>query len=391
MLNTPKPNTRHLLPLTATTLLLFLSACGKPPAQQQQHGGGDFPAPAVVARAEARTLAADAIVAGSLQAPDEVTLVAELDATVQEIAFSDGAAVNKGDLLFKLDDTATKAHLVEAKAHMELARLTHERNTGLLANKTIAQQEYDSSAAALAAAEATLALADDQQSKTRIKAPFAGIMSAALVSKGQFAARGTSLASCSVTDPLEAVLDLPERFVSFLSDNTIVTFRPGALGGQPFEGAVTYVAPTIDENTRSIRIHASIPNPDRKLKAGMFGEATVAFEVATESLVIPESCVQLMGGASMVVALGKEFRTEFRPVTTGRRLKGFVEITSGLSAGEYVVVEGYQKMGPGMRVAAAPESRAYGIEPGIVGETAAPANPAPAAEPEQDQATDETR
>jgi len=164
-----------------------------------------------------------------------------------------------------------------------------------------------------------------------------------------------------------------------------VNFTTSAYPEETFSGLVSYIAPSLAEASRTRRVKAQVPNPNSQLVPGMFGRLSLVFNVKENGLVIPEAAIQFMGGATIVVKVNKAGRSEFAPVQLGRRFSKQVEVLGGLEAGDWIVVEGYQKMGPGMRVMATADSATYGVTPGPLfpieetpsaSETAAPSAPA---------------
>jgi len=355
---------RALLQSVLMLTTIVAAGCGR----SEPEGGdmGDWPVSAVVAPVIQQTVEDRVDLVASLDAQESVTLVSELDASVSEIAFREGKPVKSGDVLFHLDDTQTRARLEEAEATFRLAELTFERNKKLLKNETISQQEFDASEADYHNRRSAIVMANDDQDKTVIKAPFDGVTGERDVSIGQFVSRGHELSRLTLMDPLEAAFDVPERHIGRLSEGQEVRFNANAYPGESFSGEVRYISPSVAESTRSVRVKAAIANADGRLKPGMFGRLGLVLDKREEALVIPEACIQFMNDMAMVVAVDAEGKSAYRPVTVGVRLESKAEILEGLSVGEVVVVEGYQKMGPGMTVIAAPESEAYGITPGPI-------------------------
>ena len=354
---------RSIITLSAA---IVLAGCGQQSGDTPEQQAAP-PTLAILARAVSEPSRDEVEVVGSLAARDAITVVSELDAALIAIAVKEGQAVVQGAKLFQLDDVQTAARLADAAAAHRVAELTHSRNEGLLANDTISQQAYDEGEAALHSGEARLKLAAADQSKTSISAPFAGRVGECPVSVGQFVTRGQALLELVNTDPLELVGDVPERHGPGLAPGLAVEFQTEAYPDEVFTATVTYVSPSIDSASRTVRIKAAVPNTDGRLKPGMFGRLSVILEQRAASLQIPESCIQMQGPAMMVVRVSTNGVAEFAPVQTGRRSKGHVEISSGLSEGDLVVVEGWQKMGPGASVIAAPESERYGVAPGPIG------------------------
>ena len=369
--------------LMAGVALAFVAGCGKP-----QAGGGPPPGmamPAIVGKVKQEEISISVDLVASLVARDQVTLVSELDSTVLNVAVKEGDRVKKGDVLFTLDDVQTKARLEEAKSALSLAELSFKRNKELLANETISQQEYDEAVSMLASRKAGFTLAKDQQAKTTIRAPFAGVVGEKSVSAGQYVRRGDVLIALTATDPLDLVVDVPERYLSSVKAGQVMRFETDAFQGESFEGVVRYIAPTLSEASRTVRVKAEVANKDMVLRPGLFGRVVLELE-NRDALMLPETAISVSRMGATVVTVSPEGMTGFAPVTTGIRQKGRVEIAGGLDAGVMVVLEGWQKMGPGMPVIAAPGSEAHGVAPGPIGAPAAEG----AAEEHEPEATDES-
>lgn len=345
-----------------------LSGCGGGKESAGPAGGGDRPVSVILAKAVREPVKEVVEIVGSISARDEVSIVSEVDSTVTVVAAREGQQVKKGDILFRLDDVKTVALLAEAEAANRLSELSHTRDEGLLKSSSISQQKYDEGEADWQSKKSRLALARDEDSKTEITAPMSGMIGERAVSEGQFVTRGQHLLDLVTTDPLDIVGDIPERYIAGLSNGLEVEFKTAAYPDRVFKAVVIYVSPSVDTASRALRIKAEIQNADALLRPGMFGRMSITLEERVNSLVIPEACIQMQGRMMMAVRVNKEGRSEFVPVTTGRRAKSRVEILSGLSEGDLVIVEGWQKMGPGALVIAAPESEEYGVKPGAVAE-----------------------
>jgi membrane fusion protein (multidrug efflux system) len=353
------------IPLLITAMAI--SGCGKknndaaaaPPA---------MPVSAILAKATLQPIKDSVQIVGTLAARDMVTVISELDSTVTNVAVTEGQQLQKGDPLFLLDDVETRARLSEAEAAHRLAALSNMRNEDLLKNQTISQQSYDEGEANLKSKEALLDLAKDSQAKTIITAPFSGTAGERAVSAGQFVTRGQALLDLVRVDPLDIVGDVPERYTAALSNGLEVAFTTDAYPGQSFTASIWYVAPMLNTASRTVRIKAEVPNAEGLLKSGMFGNMSITLKERGQSLLIPESCIQMQESSKIIVRVNTAGQAELVPVQTGIRSKGLVEILSGLNDGDRVVVEGWQKMGPGSPVIAAPESEAYGVTPGPTAE-----------------------
>lgn len=348
-------------PLLHLWPVVLLVACGKPPPPEGMPS--DFPVPSVVGKATREKLEQRLPLVGSVRAKDRVVLQSEMEARVIKVAFEEGALVKAGQTLFCLDQRREEAALAEAKARLARAVADLARGRSLLANQTIPPQEFDRLQEAALAAKANLDLAVSRVEDAVIRAPFDGMAGEHTASVGQYVTRGGALATLTLVDPLEVEFEVPERFISQLALGQQVRLDTATWPDQAFTAKVTFLAPEVDLKSRTLRVKGDLPNPDGKLRPGMFGTIVLIFAVRDNALVIPEGAVQHMGDQAMVVAVGAEDKAEYRPVKTGLRLAGKVEITDGLKEGDRVVVEGHQKIAPGATVITMPGSARHGVEP----------------------------
>jgi membrane fusion protein (multidrug efflux system) len=148
---------------------------------------------------------------------------------------------------------------------------------------------------------------------------------------------------------MKAEFNVPERLVGQLSQGQEIHARVAAYPDEQFLGTVYFINPQVNPDTRTVLVKARLPNPDGKLRAGMFTNLDVVFRVREQAVVIPESALLLEGDhASVFVA--QNSTAQPRPVTTGVRLAGVLEILDGLAPGEIVIIEGTQKLSPGAPV-----------------------------------------
>ena len=184
-------------------LLALLLLKGKPPAAGGPPQGG--PATVVVGLVKAETVEEAVELVATLKAKQAITLVAELDAELEQISFVEGERVEQGHTLFVFDQIATKARLEEAEAGFNLAKLMYDRNKDLLKKQVISQEEFDRAETDFLDRTAGLSLARDAFDNTEIKAPFSGLVGERFFNKGQFVARGSVLAELVSIHDLETV------------------------------------------------------------------------------------------------------------------------------------------------------------------------------------------
>ena len=289
---------------------------------------------------------------GSLTAVQGVTVAAELDGRIVDIAFEAGRAVAKGDLLVKQDTAVEEAQLRSAEAAAELAKVNLDRTKELLAKATVSKSQLDTDQAtylqALAAADnirATIA-------KKTIRAPFAGRLGIRLVNLGQNLKAGDSIVSLQALDPIYVDFYLPQQELIQVKNGLPVRISGDALGGKSMEGRVTAISPDVDASTRNVRIEGTIENKSERLHPGMYVDVAVELPASDQFLVIPETAILYAPYGDTVYVVdekeveGKDGNKEKQLVVRqqivrlGAHRGDFVAVTSGLKAGETVVSSG---------------------------------------------------
>ncbi|MGH7701290.1 MAG: efflux RND transporter periplasmic adaptor subunit, partial [Gemmatimonadales bacterium] len=186
--------------------------------------------------------------------------------------------------------------------------------------------------------------------RTVVRAPFAGVVGRRLVSLGEYVTTASRLLTLQTVNPQRAVFRVPERYATRLRAGQLVEFGVAALPNRTFTGEVEFVDPVIELPARTILVKALVPNGQRLLQAGMFIEARLATEIRPGAVVIPEDAVLPLQRAN-VVWVATDGQADRREVTLGVRTPGFVEVRSGVAAGELVVVGGAERLFPGAPVA----------------------------------------
>ena len=386
------------------------AAGAKPGAPAPGPGGAPAGPPRAmgveVAKVEQSTLRDDAQTVGTLKSRQNTMLRPEVAGRVVALGFADGSQVRKGQMLVQLDDTLQRAEIQQAQAQMSIAQANHKRNQELVEKGFIAQRSLDESQASLQVAQAQVALTCARWERMRIVAPFSGTVGLRNINLGDFVKDGADLVNLEDLTQLYVDFRLPERYQSKLSPKQPVEVVIDALSGSSFQARVEAIDPLIDANGRSISVRAVLRNdgpaaslkplepavatpsptppdaacPPRPLQAmdkftpagplrpGMFARVNALFALKNEALSIPEEAIVPMGGKQFVIravppedvpAAGPlppdtklvSLRTE---VKLGARRPGRVEILSGLTAQDTVVVAGQhrlQKDGTALRVA----------------------------------------
>jgi RND family efflux transporter MFP subunit len=316
-------------------------------------------------RSMARVVVGD----GSVVAWQELVVGAEAGGLrVAEVAVEEGDRVRKGQLLVRLEDAVlaaqrdqAEAAVGEAEAALRIARQDLARSVELSRTQNVPRQTVDQREAAAAQAEARLAAARARRdeaaarlSHTRILAPEDGVVSRRTALLGAVTSVGEEMVRLIRGGRVELDARVPEL--------ELAAVRPGQKvrvthGDRVIEAEVRAVAPTVSAETRLGTVHVALP-PDSGLRPGMFARAEILPEAAPAVTVPQEAIVFRDGRPAVFVLSGAGERVELRPLSTGRRRDGVVEVTDGLAAGEPVVVSGAGFLGDGdrVRVAGAPES-----------------------------------
>jgi membrane fusion protein (multidrug efflux system) len=286
---------------------------------------------------------------GTLLSDEAVTVSSEIAGRLQEIHFEEGTAVEKGAPLFTLDESVYRAQLADAEAKLKLAEQTHQRTTQLFKNKYATAQSADEATSNLAVSTATVELARVQLEKTRIVAPFSGIVGLRHVSAGEYITAGQALVNLEAIDPVKADFRVPEKFLPAIRVGQTIRIKVDAFPADAFEGKVYAIDPRLDVAGRSLLVRAKVPNTDQRLRPGLFARVTVLLQLKEDALSVPEQALVPQGDDQYVFKIvdGKARMTK---VVIGTRREGRVEIVDGLAAGDEVVTAGQLKIRDGSAV-----------------------------------------
>lgn len=312
---------------------------------------------------------------GSLTAVKRVELRPRVAGYIQDVSVPEGRFVEKGRKLFLIDprvfqaalDAAT-ARLRQAEAASMLARAEHARAEQLFAQKIVARDRLDTATASLnagqAQADAAKAALDAAQldlSFARVTAPISGRVGQALVTEGNYVASGmTPLTTIVSIDPLHVYFDVDERtYLRSLAAGRANTNSHGSQAAKVMvalltdktysrPGRVDYLSNTSDRGTGTVRIRAVVDNPDGHLTPGLFAKVKLETGAPQARVLVSDQSIGTDQGSRYVLVVGKDDKTEYRPVELGPVVDGLRVIEQGLQPGERIVVKGLVR--PGMRV-----------------------------------------
>lgn len=299
---------------------------------------------------------------GNFVANESVVLRPEVDGRIVEIAFEEGQRVKKGQLLFRLDASVYEAQLREAQAHLALSTRNYERAKTLNEKGHSSGEILDRSLAEMKIDQASVELNRARHDKTRIIAPFDGIIGLRHVSPGDFVEAKNELVTVVSLDPIKVEFRLPERYYRVISEGGTIRAAPDALPGETFEGRIYAIAPTIDLNGRSVAVKATVPNAEHRLRPGMFARVSLLVDRRTAALVVPEAAIVQRGDGQYVYRI-VDSKAELTKVRLGLRQTGQVEVVEGVSEGDTIVTAGQIKLRPGSLVKVAELSAAGDTKP----------------------------
>jgi membrane fusion protein (multidrug efflux system) len=324
-------------------------------------GSKQAPPPETVTSAEVRAEVWESLLSavGSLTAVQGVTVAAELAGKVVTIAFEPGSTVKAGQVLVQQDTSSETAQLRSAEATATLARTNLERMSKLLQRHTISQAEYDRAEAAFKEAAAQGETIRAAIAKKSIRAPFAGQLGVRLVNLGQILKEGEPIVSLQSLDPVYVDFQLPQQQLPLVRTGLGVRIGVDASAGQPIEGRITTINPQVDSATRTIRVQATVANPKKELRPGMFVTVNVVLPPQDKVLAIPATAVLSAPYSDSVYIVEEAPPGQGRPATLtvrqqfvrlGEKRGDFVAVVSGLSAGQRVVSTGVFKLRHGQSV-----------------------------------------
>ena len=329
------------------SLVVALLALAPAAAISQQKAPPPMPVKAVAAKLAPAVDEASAV--GTLRADEAVTIRPEIAGRIAEFRFNEGQNVARGAVLLRLDQSELAAVLGSSRAQAVLDRQRLDRAEDMYKKGFIAQQALDEQRANYQRALSKQREDEARLAKTEIRAAFPGVMGLRQVSEGAYVAAGTDVVRLEKIDQLKLDFRVPETYVGRLQPGQAVRVLVDAYGAQNFGGSVYALEPAVDEGTRTLLVRARVANPQLKLRPGMFARVQVQLGVREKAVWVPEGAIVPRGQDSYVFRV-VEGKAEQVKVQTGLRKVGEVEIAKGLAAGDLVVTEGTQRIGPGSPV-----------------------------------------
>ncbi|WP_417323384.1 efflux RND transporter periplasmic adaptor subunit [Dokdonella ginsengisoli] len=281
-------------------MAVSLAACGGGGPGKDAGANAQTAIPVEVAAAKHQSVTANYSGTATLEAVGDAQVVAKTTGIVLKILVEEGQRVEKGQLLATLDDDTARNKLAQSDATLKKAQAAYDKAEKGLALKITPRADYDRDKFDLEMQKAVVAGAQLDLSYTRIVAPIAGVIAKRSIKIGNLVQTNQNLFQVVDLDPLEAVLNVPERDLDTLKTGQPVQMRVDALGGKSFAGSIARIAPVVDAASGTFRATCQFRDESGTLKPGMFGRIEVAYDQRHDALVVPRTALVEEDGESSV-------------------------------------------------------------------------------------------
>lgn len=288
------------------------------------------------------------VVTGSVQANESLELKSETAGKITHIYFKEGKSVKKGELLVQVNDEEIRAQLTKQRFNKKLNQDIEFRQRKLLEKDAISQEEYDNALNSLNTAIADISLLEAQLDKTKVRAPFDGIIGLRYVSEGALISTTTPIANLYNISPAKIEFAIPGRYSMQVKAGQQIKFTVESDTSE-FVGEVYAIEPQIDANTRTIKIRALAENTIGLLLPGQFVKVELILGSTPNAILVPTEAVipELNGHKVFIANNGKAKEV---PVQTGIRSNLNLEIISGLKAQDTLITTGILQLRDGLDI-----------------------------------------
>lgn len=346
------PTTKRVLALGVIVLVVVGLALPKVSdsggAEDGDGGGEDAPTSVQAVVTAPSTMTRRIRTNGTLQADESVELTAESSGKITSIQFEEGGRVQEGALLVQINDAELQAEKRRLEHQLQLATDRAERQEKLLEEGGVSQEEYDATVNEVEVLNAELALVEARIEKTKIRAPFSGVVGLREVSEGAYISPQTKITTLQRIDPIKVNFSVSEQYTSRVQAGQTITFT---VRGQDrtIDGQVYAANTDVNADTRTLQLRARAPNPDGSLRPGMFADVIVTLGTIDDAIVLPSFAVvpTLDGQRVFVVENGT---AQPQNVALGIRTDSTVQVTDGLSMRDTVITSSIQSLRAGLPI-----------------------------------------
>ncbi|MFB9080546.1 efflux RND transporter periplasmic adaptor subunit [Flavobacterium procerum] len=279
---------------------------------------------------------------GSIEANEQIEIHSEVSGIVEGIFFNEGTYVNKGQVLFKVNDIELKAQLRQATTKESLTSENERRAKLLLQKEAISQEEYDVARADHASAQAQSQLIRAQIAKTSVKAPFSGKIGLRSISPGTYITPTVLVAKLVNTGKLKITFSIPEKYASQVKSGSVIDFTVS--GSEKVYNAKIYaIEPEVAVETRTLQIRAIADNVDGKIFPGTFADVKLPLNIIKDAIVIPtQAIIPVQSGKKVYISENGKAKEVMVEATT--RTDASILVLSGLKAGDTLITSGVMSL-----------------------------------------------
>jgi membrane fusion protein (multidrug efflux system) len=305
---------------------------------------GDKDSPTIVTGIVVKTVTFDnnLSLSGSIEANEQIEIHSEVSGIIEGIYFTEGTYVNKGQVLFKVNDIELKAQLRQAVTKEGLTGENERRAKLLLQKEAISQEEFDVARADHASAQAQSQLIRAQIAKTAVKAPFSGKIGLRSISPGTYITPAIVVAKLVNSGKLKITFSIPEKYATQVKSGSTIDFTVSG-STKVYTAKIYAIEPEVEVATRTLKIRAIADNVDGKLLPGTFADVKLPLDIIKDAIVVPsEAIIPVQDGKKVFISdMGKAKEVKVEATT---RTDASILILSGLKAGDTLVTSGVMSL-----------------------------------------------
>ena len=376
---------KNLRILTLVIIVWALWGCG---TDEESSEGKAFPV--TVSRVESIFITDKIEATGELRAKEHAAIAAEVAGRVTEILIDEGAHVEAGAEVLSIDPErrtlerdSARAGVVEAQesqreAQREVKRLRNLRQKSVASQTQLDQAEtkLKRARARVLAAEARMGMMERAVADANVNAPFAGYIARRMVSRGEYVKLGTKLFELVSLDPIEVEFSVTEMESGRVAIGQSVDVTMAPFPGEIFVATVIFVSPTIDTQSRTLRVKAQLDNSSGRFRPGLFAKIDLGVSQRDDVAMIPEDAVLQRSDGHVVFRAVADSRVERVVIKTGIHHDGMVEITEGLTTEDLIISRGQAWLADGQKVVLRHPDGTLAVHalPAVAGSADEPAN-----------------
>lgn len=285
---------------------------------------------------------------GTVIPNEEVNVMAEASGRLIKLNIKEGANIEKGQLIGKINDRELQAQLQKVTYNQELTKKIEARQKKLLNVEAINLEEYDVTSNNIRILEAEKEVLEAQLEKTEIRAPFSGRIGLKYISEGAYLAPGTPIVTIVQSNPVKVDFTVPEKYAPNIRVGNVVKFN---LDGDPstYNAKILAIDPKVEESLRTLKVRAIAPNPSGRFVPGMFVKILADLDANKSAMMIPtEAIVPVLKGKKVFVV--KNGKAQEAMVVTGLRTDKKIQVIEGLQPGDSLITSGIIAIKPNTTV-----------------------------------------